>query len=278
MRTCVAWITAALALVACAPLPPTPDTIADLPSTSAKSPAIDQAIARHRQLARKYGDAGDLAAAATEWHILMLLDPQEPAYREQRDAALAERARATQASLDAGRAARRSGQTERALQAFLRALALDPGNEEAARAARELDRQKYARIQQDRAARARPEGAAPAPGAPSRAMPAEANGDGYDIEQALEMLSAGDIAGGLRDLRDWVASNPGNRTARRRIGTAVYDKARELEAGGAREQALALYDAALALRGESVPEWSARATALRRPPAGNSGKPVAAPR
>ena len=239
---------------------------------------IDQSIDRHRQRARQYGDAGDLAAAATEWHILMLLDPQEPTYRQQREAALAAKAQATQASLDAGRAARRSGQAERALQAFLRALALDPGNEEAARAARELDRQKYARIQQDRAARARPEGAAPAPGAPSRAMPAEANGDGYDIEQALEMLSAGDIAGGLRDLREWVASNPGKRTARRRIGTAVYDKARELEAGGAREQALTLYEAALALRGESVPEWAARAKALRQALAGESGKPVAAPR
>lgn len=278
MRTRVAWIVVPLALVACAPLPPAPDIVAEPRSAATGSPAVEQAIARHRQLARQYGDAGDLAAAATEWHILMLLDPREPAFRQQRDAALAAKARATQESLDAGRAARRSGQTERALQAFLRALALDPGNDEAARAARELDRQKYARIQQDRAARARPEGTAPAPGATARAMPVEPSGDGYDIEQALEMLSAGDIAGGLRDLRDWVASNPGNRTARRRIGTAVYDKARELEAGGAREQALTLYDSALALRGESVPEWAARAKALRRALADESGKPVAAPR
>ena len=67
--------------------------------------------------------------------------------------------------------------------------------------------------------------------------PSEVN-DGFDIEQALEMLRAGDASSGLRDLRAFVDANPGNRAARQRIGNAVADRARELEDQGAREQAV----------------------------------------
>ena len=52
------------------------------------------------------------------------------------------------------------------------------------------------------------------------------------------MLRAGDVNGGLRELRAFVDANPGNRAARQRIGAAVADRARELESKGSREQAL----------------------------------------
>jgi tetratricopeptide (TPR) repeat protein len=78
------------------------------------------------------------------------------------------------------------------------------------------------------------------------------------------MLSAGDTTGALRDLRAWVDANPRQRAVRQRIGVAVFDKARELETAGAREQALGVYESAVALRGESPPEWSARISALRK--------------
>ena len=72
------------------------------------------------------------------------------------------------------------------------------------------------------------------------------------------MLRAGDVNGGLRDLKAYVDANPGNRAARQRIGTAVADRARELQSKGSREQALALYEQAVALRGEATPEWTAQ--------------------
>ena len=91
----------------------------------------------------------------------------------------------------------------------------------------------------------------------------EAN-DGFDVEQALEMVRAGDASNGLRDLRAYVDANPGNKAARQRIGNAVADRARELEDQGNREQAAALYEQAVALRGDGNAPWAARMTALKK--------------
>jgi tetratricopeptide (TPR) repeat protein len=41
-------------------------------------------------------------------------------------------------------------------------------------------------------------------------------------------------------------------------------RARELQAKGSREQAYQLYEQAIALRGDSTPEWNAQMQALRR--------------
>jgi tetratricopeptide (TPR) repeat protein len=78
------------------------------------------------------------------------------------------------------------------------------------------------------------------------------------------MLRAGDATGGIRDLKAFVDANPGNRSARQRIGAAVAERARELEDQGSREQALNLYEQATALRGDGTPPWAARVPPLRR--------------
>lgn len=264
-------------LPACAPVPPAPEPTTPPRVAPAPAPApssVDAAIDRHRRLAAQYRSAGDLTAAADEMHVVTLLAPHDADARRQRDELIAERARAAKERIDAAVAAQKAGQAERAIQSYLQALALDPSNRDAATQLRELDRQKYARIQQDRAARAKPDGMA-APSAP--AVAARTNGDpagarasgdatteGYDIAQALEMLAAGDTAGGLRDLRAWVDANPRQRATRQRIGNAVYDRARDVEATGAREQALSLYEAAVALRGDAPAEWTTKIQALRK--------------
>ena len=78
------------------------------------------------------------------------------------------------------------------------------------------------------------------------------------------MFRAGDTAGGLRDLHRFVDANPGDKAARNRIGTVVYDRARELEAQGQREQALGLYVEAVSLRGDAAPGWAARIQAVKK--------------
>ena len=275
VRRLLAPVALAAVLPACAPVPPapeptTPPRVAPAPAPSTVAAAID----RHRKLATQYREAGDLAAAADAMHVVTLLAPHDADARRQRDELVAERVRAAQERIHSAVAAQKAGQTDRAIQAYLQALALEPSNRDAVAQLRELDRQKYARIQQDRAARAKPDGMA-APSAPTVAARtngdpagARANGDGategYDLAQALEMLAAGDTAGGLRDLRAWVDANPRQRATRQRIGATVYDKARDLEATGAREQALTLYEAAVALRGDAPPEWTARIQALRK--------------
>ena len=78
------------------------------------------------------------------------------------------------------------------------------------------------------------------------------------------MLRAGDSATALRELKAWVDAHPKDRAGRQRVGAAVAERAKELEARGQREAALGLYEQALALRGEPQAEWSSRIASLRK--------------
>jgi tetratricopeptide (TPR) repeat protein len=186
--------------------------------------------------------------------------PDNAEFRRELDATRAAARRGAQEKLDAARAAQRSGQPARAIQLHVQALALDPASAEAARALRELDRQKYARIQQDRAARAKP--------MPRRGRPATARSARPTRRRRLRRRAgAGDArrrrpGRGLRDLRAWVAANPRQRATRLRIGAAVFDKGREQEASGAREQALSTYESAVARATRR--EWAARIAPLKK--------------
>jgi tetratricopeptide (TPR) repeat protein len=259
---------AGLALLAgCAQLPPAPPPEpGGAPRLSPQDERIRAAIAKHRQLARQYKDAGDLAAAATQFQILALLAPNDHTFRNDLVATRAEIDRRVRENLAAGNAALRSADADRAADAMLKVLALDPENAEAATQLREIEKQRLARIQASRAAKAG--GGAAANGAQRAAAapraPATAASEAYDLEQPLEMFKAGDTVGGLRDLRGFVDANPNDKAARNRIGTAVYDRARELEDQGSREQALAFYDQAVALRGEPGLGWTVRIQSLRK--------------
>ncbi len=253
-------------LGACAQAPVVTTRAPDMmPRANPADAARGQAIARHQQLAQKARDAGDLATAAVEWHIVVLLAPDEPKYRQEQDAVNAAIRQGVREQLQIGNAALKSGDNDRASQAMLRALALEPNNDEAAKALREIDRQRIAKIQIDRAQKLRPVDVnalkAPSSAAANAATEAVAL---YDLEQPLEMLRAGDVNGGLRELHAYVDANPGNRAARQRIGNAVADRARDLAGKGSREQAYALYEQAVSLRGETTPEWTAQMQSLRK--------------
>ncbi len=235
---------------------------------SAAADAAATAAAEHRQLARRAAQAGDHASAAREWHIVLLLSPGDAEARKEYEAQRAAIRERVRENLQAGLAASRNGETERATQAMLRVLALDPENAEAAKVLRDIDRQRATRIQASQAQRAaRDNQASVANG--SRTAAAEGN-ETYDIEQPIEMFKAGDIGGGLRDFRAFVDANPRNDAARQRIASIVYDRAIESEQKGAHEQALMLIEQALSLRGKPVPEWTARAQAIRKALAGTS--------
>ena len=260
---------AGLALLAgCAQVPPAPtESPAVAPRLSTQDERVRLAVAKHQQLASQAKQAGDLAAAATQYQVLTLLAPNDARFRNELAATRAEIGRRVKESLAAGNAAMRSGDADRAAEAFLKVLALDPENAEAARDLRDIEMQRLSRIQAGRAAKAG--GAGAVANAASRAAgaprtPASAASDAYDLEQPLEMFKAGDTTGGLRDLKAYVDANPNDKAARNRIGTAVYDRARELEDQGAREQALALYEQAVALRGDPGLGWSSRIQALRK--------------
>ena len=231
-------------------------------SLPAVSRTVGEAIARHRKLADDARRSGDLATAAQQLQVLTVLAPDDAAYARELATVRASIDKETRDIVAAGMGAMNAGDLDRASATMLRALALDPSQPDAAKMLREIDRRRLTRIQADKAAKATPQGEAARSASAARAS-SEVN-DGFDIEQALEMVRAGDTSNGLRDLRAYVDANRGNRAARQRIGNAVADRARELEDQGAREQAVALYEQAVALRGDANAPWAGRMNALKK--------------
>ena len=275
-RTAAAVAIATL-VAACAQAPTPPDgEPAPAPRVVRADGPRDEAIRRHRELAREARSAGDLATALDHLHVVTMLAPGDEAARRDAETLRSEVQRGVRENLDAGRNAMRSGDNARASTAFLRVLALEPRNAEDARSLREIDRQNMTRAQANRAARVRVEDlfadaraakAAPPAGygaAPAPAAAATGGIDAYDLDQRIEMFRAGDTATALRELKAWVDAHPKDRAGRQRIGAAVAERAKELEGKGQREAALGLYEQALSLRGEPQSEWSARVAALRK--------------
>jgi tetratricopeptide (TPR) repeat protein len=261
-------LVAGIVLIAgCAQVPPAP---APRPAPAPARPTAQQEqvramIARHQQLARKYQQAGDLAGAATQWHILTLLAPEDSGFQLELATVRKEIGRRVHGHLAAGNAALRSGDADRAADEMLRVLALDPGNAEAAKELREIERRRASRTQAARAAKA---GGGPGVTAAQRATaartPATVASEAYDLEQPLETFTSGDTEGGLRELRKFVEDNPDDKAARNKIATTVYDRARELERAGSREEAVALYEQAVALRGEPKFGWASHIQSLKK--------------
>ncbi|MEP7329353.1 MAG: hypothetical protein ABI777_09095 [Betaproteobacteria bacterium] len=222
-----------------------------------------QAVAKHRKLAQEANRIGDYATAVTQWQILTLLAPNDPANKSALASARASVTNGVRDQLAAANAALAANDHERAAQAALRAMALDPENTDAARILREIDRRRMARLQADRAAKARIDDAMAIRNALQNQANASESSQPFEIDQAMELFRAGDTAAGLRELRAYVDAHPGNSSARQRAGRVVADRARELEDKGARVEALYLYDQATALYGDKAP-WLMRAAALRK--------------
>lgn len=275
-----AAILAASLVAACAQEPVPRE---DRPPEPAPAPRVvradgprDEAIRRHRDLAREARAAGDLATAVDHLHVVVLLAPDDESAKREAEALRGEIRRGVRDGLDTGRNAMRAGDHTRATAAFLHVLALDPRNAEATRSLRELDRQTMARVQAGRAARvgahemaaearqAKSGAPANAPQAAAAAAAPTSAGDAVELDQRLEMFRAGDTAGALREIRAWVDAHPRDRASRQKAGAVVAERARELEGKGQREAAIGLYEQALALRGEPQSEWSARIATLRR--------------
>ena len=258
-----AALVVALFVAGCTPPPAvrTPEPEPGVPPLISDD-AQRQAVARYWKLAQEATRSGDFATAVTQWQILTLLAPAEITYQDALAAARSSRANGVREQIAAAQVALAANEFERAAQAALRAMALDPENTDAAQMLRDLDRRRMVRVQADRAARARIEDAM----AIRNAAQNQANTSErptFEIDQAVELFRAGDTSVGLREMRAYVDAHPGNRSARQRAGQVVADRARELEDKGARAEALQLYDQAQGLYGDKAP-WMARAAALRK--------------
>jgi len=236
------------------PDPPPPIRVFEPPSPSARN----SAVARQQELAQIARKAGDFPAAIAHTEVLALLEPANPAHAPALTALREAAERDLREELAAATAARKAGDLAKAREHWLRALLLDADNAQAMQGLREVDAQVMARAQAERAARARTAG--DVVGNVKARVAAEA----LDPEHGLELVRAGDTASGVRELRAWADANPRDAAGRERAGTAIADKARELETNGARENAVALYDQATRISGLAKPPWAPRAQALRK--------------
>lgn len=236
----------------------TMDAPARQPEGGPPARLIDDVAAKHRALALQNEQAGDLTAAVTEWHILSLLTPDDDNVRQRLAAARKAAERESQVQYETGVAALRAGNTQRAKSALLRALYLNPRRDDAADALRRIEDKRLRKLQADHITRL-------IPSTKTRVAPLPSERKGvYALEEGLDLLAAGDVAGGMRELRSYVETHPSDKAGQRRIGTALQQHARLLEQQGEPEQALALYEEAAVLSHELRLASSARIGALRR--------------
>lgn len=214
-------------------------------------------LSRHEEMARRYEASGDLAHAAQEWHVLTLLAPNERSY--QRNLASTKEAinSAAAQAYKTGLAHYRKNQIEEASQHMLKVLALSPAHSDAAQILREIEKQKISSIQSTRAAKAA------RTKRPAEIVPLASSRSTIDPDQQIEMFTAGDIAGGLREMHYYVDANPNEKANRQRIADVVYEEAYKLDQQGVEEDALRLYDQAMFLRGDKQEQWQQKTNALR---------------
>lgn len=253
---------AAAALSGCVTAPRPAAVQAPLAEVTAGPTEIERAIERRRAEALRLEQTNDLAAAATQWLIVLLLAPKDRQAVDRLAALRASISKTVADELAGSRDALRRGDGDRAQQSLLAVLALDASNKEAIELLREIDRQRAMRRGADRAARAQAEQPPTATrGSSIRRLLPEAGE--YDVEQSLELLRAGDSATAIAELRRYVAANSGDRALRERVAGALRSRAQALENQGDGFAAVELYAEAIRVRGSAPLDWTTQLNRLR---------------
>ena len=152
----LAALVVAVALAACSALPGTHDGTSppdDGAGTVSAGPA-DRYLQQQRARAEQAQAQGRWADAALAWEVLSLLRPADGQARQQLGAVRQhiEQLRARHAA--AARAAQQRGQLDTAQRAWLQVLALEPRDEAAAAALRQIEQERSGRAQLGRFSRA----------------------------------------------------------------------------------------------------------------------------
>lgn len=237
---------------------------AEVPPAAPGARPYGESIEHRRQLAKSLRASGDLAAAAAQWQVLTILEPDDVFFREQLAATRAALAQAVKTNYERGLQALEDNDSEEAARLMLKVLALDPGHEPAAQALRGIEANRIARVQVARATRARRDEEQA-----KNHQDVATNGvaeyrRAYDLEQTIEMFTAGDAQGGLRELQRYIGANPGDKAGRRRIADVVFEQGQKLDTATTRERAVTMYEQAIKFRDEAVPAWNVRLAASRK--------------
>lgn len=279
-RTPAPWLLVLL-LGACGSPPPAPAPSASDPSVPVAAadavPPDPSQLAFEREQAARAAAAeakGHWAEAAWSWEVLSVLRPGD---RDVRARAAAARQRASHEAaqrLAIAQAAQGRGDADAAAQAYLEALALDPGLQAAADALRQLELERERRRLAARSSRLG--GAARSSSDLMAAVPA-GNGDAVRRlnaarEHAVMLAAQGDVDGAIQLLRDALPPRA-DTPARNQLADLYVQKAESLRrqdpqaARQAVDAALALdrrHAGALALQRQLPAQASRPASAVRR--------------
>jgi tetratricopeptide (TPR) repeat protein len=222
-------------------------------------------IARRQQLAKRLAADGDLAAAAAQWQVLTILEPDDGGFRQELQSTRTAASRLAAANYESGMAALNNGESEEAVRLMLRVLALQPEHADAMKVLRNIETERIARVQGARANRVRrDEEVAKKNGQDAGSPDMTEYRRSYDLEQTIELFVAGDAQGGLRELHRYVKANPKDKVSRTRISEVVFEQAQKLDTAATRERAESLYQEAIRFRAEAMPAWEARLAATRK--------------
>lgn len=210
-------------VAACAPVPVTTEEGTELPqSVPPGSPNL--ALERQqRERARDLTRQGAFGEAAIAWEVLSLLRPQVPEYADNLARVRSRVETRVAQRLQAADQMRRRGDSEQAAQLYLRALADDPLNSQAAEALRALERERNKRNYLGKLSRVTLTRSAMAEAEQSRSTARMA--DRNDLEHATLLMHQSEYAGAVQLLERYVKAFPQDEAGRVALAEACFQLA-----------------------------------------------------
>ncbi len=241
MRSAVAsFATTLLAACAATPIAERPASEPHGASTPMAQPPsfLSESEKSYRENAIALSRQGRWSDALPFWEVLLLLNPESADYRLQFGLAQARIAEMAAERLKAADRARQAGEIDQATIAYLRVLSVDPNNDAAARALRELEVERVKRAYLSRPPRVVAANRSPADRNNARPRAAPYTNDLGDLELGVMLFKQGDHAGSAQSLEKYLQKNPKDESARAYLADAYQQLGLAALKGGRKESAL----------------------------------------
>lgn len=196
--------------------PPAPEPE---PAPAEPEPAARSAWAEKTEKAALALEAtGDLARALERWKVLQLLEPDDDHWHEREEGTKRLIAKKSNLLISQAETAAKAGDAKAASDLYLRVLALDPRDEEAARRLRELEASEIRERERAKVERTAPK-SRPAEMQPA-AQPAADSQASYYLETGIELYRQGEYEKSIVELDKYLDSFPDDRRARKHLAEA----------------------------------------------------------
>jgi len=217
--------------------------------------------ASHLQRASALTHAGRWAEARPLWEVLVLIDPASAEYRAQLDLVQTRITELAAERLQAADKLRQGADADQATVAYLRVLSVDPMNDAAARALRELDAERVRRAYLSRPPRVNLAALRSAAGQNAGRAPTT---DVGDLELGVMLFKQGDHAGSAQSLERHLQKYPKDEDARVYLADAYQQLGAASLRSGRKESALGYLERAQRLGYADSGELASTIRSVRR--------------